>query len=412
MQPPPPAYAAAGALPPGWRTATDDSGRLFYISPQGQTQLTAPPPSSTQHAIVRDSDGAISADLFGSDAGPAAAMPSYVSPMAVPAVGVPQMHQPTSLGMPPAAQPQMRFDPPSDPGVDALLRMGFGREDALAALRECGGAVDRAVHHLATRPAAVDPFASLAPTSAAPTAVAQPRAELDRLVAMGYSEADANAALDANETIADAADWLIQGYRARPSSPPSLAPSSSAGSSSSASASGIAQPVGLAVGGPALRMDEAQWDPVLVQQLVEMGFSQQNAVAALTANGGVVERAAAWLMDGNTAAAPAPAVAPAPMPAAVPYTAPVLVSSEVHQARGQGVGDAISALSEQHYAQSVVVDDDPFAVGGMAGTAAPATGGDGGRERKRRTSVVRKNASFAPFYTKTDHFTKTGSGQL
>jgi hypothetical protein len=78
-----------------------------------------------------------------------------------------------------------------------------------------------------------------------------------------------------------------------------------------------------------------------------MGFSQQNAVAALTANGGVVERAAAWLMDGNTAAAPAPAVAPAPMPAAVPYTAPVLASSEVHQARGQGVGDAISALSEQ-----------------------------------------------------------------
>ena len=74
-------------------------------------------------------------------------MPSYVSPMAVPAVGVPQMHQPTSLGMPPAAQPQMRFDPPSDPGVDALMCMGFGREDALAALRECGGAVDRAAHH-------------------------------------------------------------------------------------------------------------------------------------------------------------------------------------------------------------------------------------------------------------------------
>lgn len=50
----------------------------------------------------------------------------------------------------------------------------------------------------------------------APAVMDAPPPGLGDLMAMGYTEADGNAALDANDTVEDAADWLVQGYRAQP----------------------------------------------------------------------------------------------------------------------------------------------------------------------------------------------------
>jgi hypothetical protein len=64
----------------------------------------------------------------------------------------------------------------------------------------------------------------------------------------------------------------------------------------------------------------ARWDDELVEQLMAMGYGRDGATAALTACGGVVQRAADWLLAGpaeTPAAATAELVAPAP-----PSTAP------------------------------------------------------------------------------------------
>eukprot|EP01043_Picozoa_sp_COSAG02_P008448 COSAG02_NODE_270_length_26392_cov_29.151980_11_plen_111_part_00 len=66
--PPPPPYQR---LPPHWQTRTDASGKLLYISPDGQTHVA--PPTAVSGLSAWEADGAISADLFGGDVVPLAA---------------------------------------------------------------------------------------------------------------------------------------------------------------------------------------------------------------------------------------------------------------------------------------------------------------------------------------------------
>ncbi len=308
MQPPPPPYQQ---LPPHWQTRTDPTtGKMLYISPDGQTHVA--PPTAVTGPSAREADGAISADLFGGGAVPLAAQPSYMTPMPAPGIGAPQSYaslqpmqpalQPASMGMPPTAQPPMYFEPltlPVPSGVDNLMALGFGHDAATAALRECAGSVERAAHQLLS----TQQSASIA-TPALP--VDSGRVGLDQLMAMGYSRADATAALDRNQSLQAAADWLAQGYRAQPSSMPGNVATNSSGSGS-----GI-QPALVPIEPPALHPDDAQCDPDVVR-LQEMGYSRGNAVAALTANGGNLQQAVDWLVSGNTASAPAPAPAPAPV---------------------------------------------------------------------------------------------------
>lgn len=299
MEQPPP-YQHTASLPPHWQTRTDATGNLLYISPDGQTHTA--PPTTVSGPSVREADGAISADLFAGDSVPLAAPPLYLAhPTAIGASGVakPFASLQTQLEMLPAVQQQAHFYPsPVVPdGVDNLMALGFGRDAATAALRECGGSVERAAHQL---------LAARTPPSIAPTPASladSARAGLDQLMAMGYSWADANAALDHNQTLQAAADWLAQGYKAQPSSlREGIALHSSGGS----------MQLTLAAEHPALRADEAQSDPDVVR-LQEMGYSRGDAVAALAANGGDLQRAVDWLMSGDTAPAPAPAPVSAPL---------------------------------------------------------------------------------------------------
>ena len=352
MQQPPP-YQHTASLPPHWQTRTDASGNLLYISPDGQTHTA--PPTTVLGGSVREADGAISADLFGGDPVPLVAPPSYLAhptPMGPPGVAQPfaslQPSLQTTLGMQPAVQPQAHLYPsPAVPdGVDSLMALGFGRDAATAALRECGGSVERAAHQL---------LAAQTPPSIAPTPaslVDSARAGLDQLMAMGYSWADANAALDHNQTLQAAADWLAQGYKAQPSSLPEGTALQSTG--------GSMQPTPVTIEHPALRVDEAQSDPDVVR-LQEMGYSRGDAVAALTANGGDLQRAVDCLMSGGTAPGPAPA----------PVSAPLVAMRHDTLPTSSTVGGA--TLSRERPRRTSVDEIEKF-FGGWGGTS----GGDGG----------------------------------
>ena len=322
--------------------------------------------------LFAQADGAISADLFGGDAAP----PSYLTPMGGPSIGPPQPYgtmQPAaaqagmqpSLGMPPPAvvqPPAFASQPfPAPDGVESLVSLGFQRAAAIAALQDCGGSVERAAHQLL----AGQPAASVAPSPALPGGADRPG--LKQLMAMGYSQTDANAALDQNSNVQAAADWLAQGYRAQPAA--------LAGGITPRSSGGVVQPTLAASDDPFLPAHESQGSSDVVR-LQEMGYSRADAEAALTANGGDLQRSADWLMSGNTAPALTPA--PAPAPVRVPSAAAQDAASPSSTA-----GGGSSARPERRRRTSVDEIEKFFGWADAGGGS-----GDGGGEEARGAAMA------------------------
>lgn len=297
MQPPP--YQHTGSLPPHWQTRTDARGTLLYISPDGQTHTE--PPTAISGPSVRDADGAISADLFGGETG---APSSYPTPMVAPGVGGPHSYAPLQplqplqpgstttgvMGATPAVQLPVNFG--SSPGVpnsgDSLMSIGLERDTAVVAPKERGGSVENASRQRLPSQATQPGFGASARTG------------LNQLMEMGYSYADANAALDQNATLEAAADWLAQGYKATANAP--------LGNISTTPSAGNIQLTPVPIDAPASRTDEVLCGHK-IRRLQDMGYSRADAVAALEANGSDLQRAADWLMTGNTGSAPTPSVA-------------------------------------------------------------------------------------------------------